>query len=103
VNQLVRDRGILSSLEFRVPLVFDKAGAGIVQLAPFFDYGGAWDINGSAKPTSIYSIGSGILFSPNKYVSGQLYWGYRLQHVHVPNGSGAQGAGVTFQINFNAF
>jgi hemolysin activation/secretion protein len=102
-NQLVRDRAIISSLEFRVPLVFDKAGAGIVQLAPFFDYGGAWNVQGSPDPTSIYSIGSGFLVSPNKHVSAELYWGYRLNHVHIPNGSGAQGAGVTFKINIQAF
>src|SRR5262249_54584049 len=34
-NQLVRDRGVIASAEFRVPLLFDKSGAGIVQLAPF--------------------------------------------------------------------
>jgi len=35
-NQLVRDRGIVSSVEFRLPVLFNKAGAGIVHLAPFF-------------------------------------------------------------------
>jgi hemolysin activation/secretion protein len=90
-------------VEFRVPVLFDKAGAGIVQLAPFFDYGGAWNANVSPNPTSIYSIGSGLLISPNKYVSAELYWGYRLKHVTIPDHSGAQGAGFTFKININAF
>jgi hemolysin activation/secretion protein len=102
-NQLVRDRGIVSSAEFRVPFVFDKAGAGIVHLAPFFDYGGAWNVNGSPNPTSIYSIGCGLLASPNKYFSAQLYWGYRLNHVTIPNGSGAQGEGISFKMVFQAF
>jgi hemolysin activation/secretion protein len=102
-NQLVRDRGIVSSAEFRVPLLYDKSGAGIVQLAPFFDYGGAWNVGGSPNPTSIFSVGSGLLVSPNKYISAQLYWGYRLNHMHIPSGSGAQGAGVTFKINIQAF
>jgi hemolysin activation/secretion protein len=102
-NQLVRDRAIVSSVEFRVPVLFNKAGAGILQLAPFFDYGGAWNINGSPNPTSIYSVGAGILLSPNKYISAELYWGYRLKHVNVPNDSGAQGDGLTFKVTIQAF
>src|SRR5262249_6077764 len=35
-NQLVRDRGFVSSVEFRLPVLYNKAGAGIVHLAPFF-------------------------------------------------------------------
>lgn len=102
-NQLVRDRGIVSSAEVRVPVLFNKAGAGIVRLAPFFDYGGAWNVNGSPSPTSIYSIGSGLLVSPNKHVSAELYWGYRLKHLDMPEHSGAQGLGLTFQVNVQAF
>jgi len=101
-NQLVRDKAIVSSVEGRVPVVFNKAGAGIVHLAPFFDYGGGWDVGGSPSPTSIYSIGSGLLVSPNRHLSLQLYWGYRLKHVDVPDDSGAQGLGLSFRINIEA-
>jgi hemolysin activation/secretion protein len=99
---MVRDRAIVSSLEFRTPLLFNKAGAGILHLAPFFDYGGGWDVAGSPSLTSIYSIGSGLLFSPNKHLSLQLYWGYRLHHVDVPDDSGSQGLGLSFRINIEA-
>lgn len=110
-NQLVRDRGIVSSIEFRVPIIFDKAGAGIVQLAPFFDFGAAANVNGSsqttvgapAAPSPIYSTGSGLLLTANKYVSGELYWGYRLRHAEMPPDAGAQGLGISFKINIQAF
>jgi len=102
-NQLVRDRGFASSIECRVPIFFDKAGLGIVHLAPIFDAGGAWDVRGSPSPTTICSVGSGLLVSPNKHVSAQLYWGYRLRHVKVPEDSGAQGLGISFRINIEAF
>jgi hemolysin activation/secretion protein len=102
-NQLVRDRGIVSSAELRLPVLFNKSGAGIVQLAPFFDCGGAWNVNGSPSPTSVYSIGSGLLVSPNKHVSLEFYWGYRLRHVEVPDNSGAQGLGISFRVNIQAF
>jgi hemolysin activation/secretion protein len=102
-NQLVRDRGVVSSVEFRVPFIFNKAGAGIVQLAPFFDFGGAWYVNGSPEPTTIYSSGAGLLLTGNKYVSGGLYWGYRIRHVQMPPDAGAQGLGISFRVNIQAF
>ncbi len=102
-NQLVSDRGIVSSVEFRLPVIFNKAGAGIVQLAPFFDFGGAWDVHDSSGPDEIYSAGVGLLLSPCKYFSAQIYWGYRLRDVSIPNDSGAQGDGISFKINIQAF
>jgi hemolysin activation/secretion protein len=102
-NQLVRDRGFVSSVEFRLPVLFNKAGAGIVHLAPFFDFGGAWNVADSPSPTTIYSTGLGLLLAPDKHISAQLYWGYRLRHVDVPDDAGAQGLGLSFRINIQAF
>jgi hemolysin activation/secretion protein len=102
-NQLVRDRGFVSSVEFRLPVLFNKAGAGIVHLAPFFDFGGAWNVADSPSPTTIYSTGLGLLLAPDKHISAQLYWGYRLRHVDVPDDAGAQGLGLSFKINIQAF
>jgi hemolysin activation/secretion protein len=102
-NQLVRDRGIVSSMEFRVPILFNKAGAGVLQLAPFFDFGGAWNVDGSPEPTTIYSAGSGLLLNANRYISGELYWGYRIRHVQMPSNAGAQGLGISFRVNIQAF
>jgi hemolysin activation/secretion protein len=105
-NTLVRDQGIISSLEFRVPVLFNKAGAGIVDIAPFFDFGGGWNLKGSPepdKPDTIYSTGLGLLLAPNKYVNAQLYWGYRLRHIPMPPDKNAQDLGLHFQVNFNLF
>jgi hemolysin activation/secretion protein len=102
-NQLVRDRGIVSSVEFRVPVLFDKAGAGIVHLAPFFDFGGAWNVRSSPSPTTIYSTGLGLLVAPNRHISAQLYWGYRLRHVEKPADRDPQDLGLHFRVNIQAF
>ena len=102
-NSLVRDRGINSSLEFRVPVLFNKAGSGIVNVAPFFDFGGGWNKTESPQPTTIYSAGLGLLLAPNKHINAQLYWGYRLRHIPMPNDRNAQDYGLHFQVNFNLF
>jgi len=102
-NQLVRDRGFVASVEFRLPVLFDKAGAGIVHVAPFFDFGGGWDVRGSASPTTIYSTGLGLLLAPDRHFSAQLYWGYRLREVEKPEDRNAQDLGLHFRINIQAF
>jgi hemolysin activation/secretion protein len=102
-NQLVRDRGIVSSVEFRLPVLFDSAGAGILYLAPFFDFGGAWGGEESPSPTTIYSTGAGILFTPNKHLSAEVYWGYRLRDVEIPDDAGLQDLGLGFRVNLMAF
>ena len=102
-NQLVRDRGIVASAEVRVPLLFNKAGAGILEVAPFVDFGGAWNIHNSPNPTTIYSSGVGLLYSPNRHVSAQLYWGYRLRHVVSPDYRDPQGLGLHFRLVLQAF
>jgi hemolysin activation/secretion protein len=102
-NQLVRDRGFVSSVEFRLPLLYNKTGAGILHVAPFFDFGGAWNVHESPDPTTIASTGLGLLFTPNKHASAQIYWGYRLRHIERPDDAHAQGAGIGFKININAF
>jgi len=42
------------------------------------------------------------LVKPIKYLEGQLYWGYRLRHVHLPDND-VQDQGITFQVNVSAF
>jgi hemolysin activation/secretion protein len=102
-NQLVRDRGIVSSVEVRIPILFNKAGAGIVKLAPFFDCGGAWNIDDSQPPNTLASVGMGLLVTPNDHFSAIVYWGHRLRDVDIPNDSGLQEDGIHFKLSFMAF
>jgi hemolysin activation/secretion protein len=102
-NQLVRDQGIISSIEFRLPVLFDKSGAGMLYLAPFFDFGGAWNNNGSPSPTTISSSGLGLLFTLSRRLSAEIYWGYRFQSIDVPDKAGLQGDGIGFKLNIAVF
>lgn len=102
-NQLVRDRGLYSGIELRMPVLLDRAGAPIVQLAPFFDFGAGWDVDADTPdPESIYSAGVGVLFSPSKHLHSQLYWGHAFRNVGL-HGDNFQDLGITFQVNFEAF
>ncbi len=102
-NQLVRDRGLLASVEFRLPVLFDKAGSAMVQVAPFFDFGGGWDVHGSSSPTTLYSTGLGLLITPNRHLNAQLYWGHPWRHVEISGERDAQDLGLHFRVNIDAF
>ena len=102
-NQLVRDRGVVASVEGRVPVISNKAGVGIIQLAPFYDFGGAWFAEGrTPDPTKLSSAGIGLLINPNRHLSAQLYWGYRFTHVPNPQDN-AQDLGLHFKVTFETF
>jgi hemolysin activation/secretion protein len=103
VNQIVRDDGVFSSVELRVPVVFNRLGSPIVQFAPFFDFGGAWNVGVSTPPPStISSAGVGVLFSPNEHLNAQLYWGYAFRKFANPNDD-LQDVGITFKVSYQAF
>ena len=103
-NQLVRDNGLTLSLESRIPLFRDKPWADVVELAPFFDFGHAYN---TAQPTpdlkTIYSIGIGLRWAlsfpkPVPWRSRfEIYWGHAL--VDVDNdGGGLQDKGIHLQF-----
>ncbi|MGO9611192.1 MAG: ShlB/FhaC/HecB family hemolysin secretion/activation protein [Verrucomicrobiia bacterium] len=103
VDQIVRDDGVFSSVELRVPVVFNGLGAPIVQFAPFFDFGGAWNVGASTPPpTTISSAGVGVLFSPNEHLNAQLYWGYAFRKFANANDD-LQDLGITFKVSYEAF
>lgn len=102
-NQLVRDRGLISSIEFRIPVLFNKAGAGIIHLAPFFDFGGGWNEGVSEDIETITSAGIGLLLDPSRHLSAQLYWGHPFRDVGNPSNEDPQDLGLHFQIVVNAF
>lgn len=102
-NQLVRDTGFSASVEFRIPVLFDRSGAGIVHLAPFFDAGGAWNVKGSSEPTTLSSVGIGLLLNPCRHVAAELYWGHPLRDIEQAEDNSAQDLGLHFRLNVSAF
>jgi len=98
-NQLVRDNGLVSSLELRIPLWSDARLGFALQLAPFFDYGRSWNTKRSeASPRHLMSVGVGLRGSITRYLSGEIYWGHRLRHVVEPDRNDLQDEGVQFSL-----
>ena len=110
-NTMVRDNAVIASLEARVPIVQNQPWADYVQLAPFFDYGRAWQSKGrTEEPRYISSVGIGLRWAltlrgavPVR-PSFEVYWGHALQDVETSASSrDIQDEGVHFQFVLGLF
>lgn len=102
-NQRVGDSGIVGSVEVRLPLVRDRGGFGLVQLAPFFDIGTAWNQDGDIPdPSTLASVGLGLRWELNSRLNARVDWGIPLAEVDDP-GDSLQDEGIIFSIRYSPF
>lgn len=100
-NELVRDQGYLLSLEFHYPLLNGDRFPGKLSLAPFMDYGSAWNYNESAS--TLYSIGTGLIWKPFQRVQAEIYYAYPLNAPLPQKEKSLQDAGIHFSVSLSAF
>ena len=105
-NQFVRDNGLITSLDVRIPIAQNRRWADFVQLSPFVDFGQLWNANRPAPnpdDAMLISIGIGLRWAVkvpfHVPIEPQLevFWGYRLKAVDTA-GDPLQGHGVHFQF-----
>jgi hemolysin activation/secretion protein len=100
-NQMVRDNAVVASLELRIPL---GGAGGAWQLAPFLDYGRAWNRGEQATPSppDISSIGVGVRWDPGPAAHAELYWGKALRKVDS-EGDDLQDDGIHFSARWQFY
>jgi hemolysin activation/secretion protein len=103
-NQLVRDEGVIASIEARIPLFVDDTGVSRIGLAfaPFVDYGVGRDrlaVLPSANSQELLSVGAGLLWNPWKPMHVEIYYGDRLEDIG-DTGDSLQDDGVHFMVTF---
>ena len=98
----MRDNGLVVSLELRVPLLRDPLGRPLVQLAPFADFGRAWEERGDLPARSIASLGPSLRVSPSDWLRGEVYWGARVKKLEKL-GSDPQDYGFHFNLVVTPF
>ncbi|MDP2827811.1 MAG: ShlB/FhaC/HecB family hemolysin secretion/activation protein [Sulfuricellaceae bacterium] len=102
-NQLMRDKGYVASLEYRIPLFANESGETPWQFALFSDYGRSWNAVGETLgPDHLSSVGVGVLWNPNTRFSGQLYLAHGFQNVENPS-QDPQDSGVHFRFSYKIF
>lgn len=102
-NQIVRDSGVATSLEFRVPLLRETLGEGKLFFTPFFDYGRAWNKSWPTPPPhALSSAGIGLRVVPFKQVHAEFYWARPLCKIEN-NGHDLQDSGIHFAVTYSPF
>ena len=110
-NTLVRDNAHLASLEVRIPILQNLPWADYLQLAPFVDYGRAWQSQGrTEEPRYLLSVGVGLRWAlafrgavPVR-PSLEVYWGHALRDArNVTDDGDLQDHGVHFQFVLGVF
>jgi len=109
-NQLVRDEGLIASLESRIPIVHNKPWAEYLQFAPFIDFGKAWNRGiRTPSPRSISSVGLGLRWAATLMRTPftlrprlEIYWGHPLRDVDTPEND-LQDDGIHFQLVIAVF
>jgi hemolysin activation/secretion protein len=104
-NFLVRDEGIIASLEARIPVIQNKLLADYIQVCPFYDYGrGDNKRMPTPDPQEISSVGVGLRWAAsltksffNLKTESEIYWGYPFTDVRWSH-QNLQDNGIHFQI-----
>jgi hemolysin activation/secretion protein len=104
-NTLVRDTGMIASLEWRVPVIdFDlpwaneESHASQLDLVPFFDYGSARNKDSpTPSPHDISSVGLGLRWDASPSLLAEFYYAYALRDLHVGSRD-LQDNGIHFRV-----
>jgi hemolysin activation/secretion protein len=108
-NLLVRDNGLDSSIELRVPIWQPPSpiagrDVGPIRIAPFVDYGRSWNVDQpSPSPQYIASVGLGLLWDPVREVHAAIYYGYALKRQAPQPSNNLQDHGLYFRLTVDAF
>ena len=97
-NQLVRDSGLTSSLELRIPLWTDAARQLSVKLTPFCDAGRSWNTErDEPRPRTLASVGIGLR-ATWRHLHGELFWGHQIEDLDKPRDRSLQDEGLHFSL-----
>lgn len=100
-DQQVGDNGVIASFEVRLPIVRDPGGVGLIQVAPFLDFGTVWN-TAVTNSNTLLSIGVGLQWQINRSFTARLDYGIPLIPVNN-NGNSLQDNGITFSLQLRPF
>lgn len=104
-NELVRDTGIASSLEFRIPVFKDAAGLTPFQLAPFIDAGYSRNKGGGDTGTqSLLGAGVGLHWDPDPSFHAEVYFARGFTGIDDSNRAhDLQDDSIHFQMSYKLY
>lgn len=102
---LLTDNGAFASAEVRLPILRVSQLDGVLQLAPFIDFGIGWNNAGRPvqEPNTLASFGLGLRWQQGDRFTARLDWGIPLVSVDDLSERTWQENGVYFSVQYNPF
>jgi hemolysin activation/secretion protein len=103
-DQLLSDNGVFLSAEVQLPILRAFNRQGVLQIAPFFDWGTSWNSSGLSNPdpSTLSSVGIGLQWRYADTFTARLDWGIPLVEVEDRDRT-LQEDGLVFSIQVNPF
>ena len=102
-NAILSDNGILASAEARLPILRVSSIDGTLQVAPFVDFGFAWNTDrNNPDPNTLFGVGLGLLWQMGEDFSARVDFGIPLVDIdNLGEDRTWQENGVYFQLEYN--
>lgn len=102
-NVRAADNGVRFSIEDRITVQRDEAGAATMQVAPFIDLGWVWNVDDNPNPLPderfLAGVGLGLIWQPIPNLNIRLDYGIPLVNID-DRGENAQDQGFYFSVNY---
>ena len=102
-NAILSDNGILASAEARLPILRVSSLDGTLQVAPFVDFGFAWNTDrNNPDPNTLFGVGLGLLWQMGEDFSARVDVGIPVVDIdNLGEDRTWQENGVYFQLEYN--
>ncbi|HSA80098.1 MAG TPA: ShlB/FhaC/HecB family hemolysin secretion/activation protein [Geminicoccaceae bacterium] len=105
-NQLVVDSGWITSAELRVPLgrlavpgLSTDPDDGALQLVPFVDAGGGWNVDApDPEDNVLYAAGAGLRWQLNQRIDARVDYAPPLVNISTPDSNNLQDLALYFEL-----
>ena len=100
---LLTDNGAFASAEFRIPILRQPSWQGLIQIAPFIDWGSAWNVGENDPDTStLVSVGLGLRMQLGDRFNARLDWGMPLVSMESSERTWQEN-GILFSMTYQLF
>ncbi len=103
-DALLTDNGLFASAEVRFPILRVERIKGVLQIAPFVDFGLGWNSSGNLNPSqnTLVGVGVGLQWQMGDRLTTRFDWGIPLINVDSEKRT-LQEQGLYFSITYSLF
>lgn len=106
-NEMVRDNGYIVSVEWRYPIWRGNPAKGLeenlLQIAPFMDFGTAWNKGEDANDDYLHSVGVGLIWTPTDRIHADFYIAHDIEAAVDKEEYDLQDDGIHFSVTATLF